>query len=316
MAKSRWKCTENFIKRVCCAITAMIESNPTFQELKGLFATASTLPQLPGAALRLIQLLDDENASGSEVERIIIGDPALTTAVIRAASSALYGGHAEITTVRGAITRLGFRSVQAVAVSLGVQSLMANASPGSSFDRARFAKHSLFVGFLARYLYACRFAKEPFKSRWSRDEVFAAGVLHDLGVGLLASVDMSSFERVARVATTNQIDFQTAFFKVFNGSVEELAATACETWGLPTIFTEVISHFEEPWAWKDEEIALSCVNYANFLANENGHAIEGWRAVRPLDDRVHELVSIPEDDIPGVVMLVARHTAAYSPAAA
>ncbi|MBS1716252.1 MAG: HDOD domain-containing protein [Armatimonadetes bacterium] len=292
-----------------------LHSGPTktYQQLAGLFATASTLPQLPGAAIRLIQLLDDDNATGAEVERIIIGDPALTAAVLRAASSALYGGSGDITTVRGAVTRLGFRSVQAVAVSLGVQALMANTAAGSSFDRSRFAKHSLFVGFFARYLYACKFAKEPFQSKWGRDEVFAAGVLHDLGVGLLASVDLATFERVADFSKNEQIPFQDAFFTIYEKPITELAGFACETWGLPPMFREFILNYEKPFETQ-EAIAYSCVNFADEIANLNDHALEGWRVERIGNEPVAELVGLPEEDVPEIVMLVSRHTAAYVPA--
>lgn len=121
--------------------------------------------------MKLIQALEGSEVNVSEVERIITGDPALTAAVLRAASSALYGGMDGVTTVRGAIIRLGQQSVQAVAVSLGVQALMGKTGASSLFDRTRFARHSIFVGFLARYLFACRFNREAFKCKWSKDEI-------------------------------------------------------------------------------------------------------------------------------------------------
>lgn len=293
----------------------MSEANG-FEELKYLFSTASTLPQLPGAALRLIQILDDEEVNSSEVERIIMGDPALTAAVIRAASSAIYGASDEgTTTVRGAITRLGHRAVQSVAVSLGVQALMGQTGASSSFDRTRFARHSLFVGFLSRYLYACRAHKEPFKSKWSRDEIFAAGVLHDLALGLLARVDPATFEKVAHIAKKTNLHYETAFHALFHADLIELGVLACKTWGLPPLFSDVLEQFAHPSQSEHEKIALSCVAYANRLADENNYGLEAWPTPNLLTEEDIDEVILPEEDVPGVVMLVARHTAAYVPLA-
>lgn len=286
-----------------------------FSNLEQLFTQANTLPQLPGAALRLIQILEHDDVSSGEVERIIIGDPALTVAVIRAASSALYGGE-ECSTIRGAIMRLGHRAVQSVAVSLGVQALMGEGQNKSQFDRNRFARHSIFVGFLARYLYACRHQREPFKSKWSRDEIFAAGVLHDLGPGLLARVSPTDFDKVFLIAKKGNMSFHTAFEAIFGGSINHLAVLAAQTWKLPPLFEEILGHFENPDSMPDEFIALACIGYANCLAEEQNFGFFPWRVSPVLGETVLETVGLAEEDIPAVVTLVSRHTAAYVPTSA
>lgn len=282
--------------------------------LEQLFSQASTLPQLPGAALRLIQILEHDDVSSAEVERIIIGDPALTAAVIRAASSALYGGE-DCSTIRGAIMRLGHRAVQSVAVSLGVQALMGEGQNKSAFDRTRFARHSIFVGFLARYLYACRHQRDPFRSKWSRDEIFAAGVLHDLGSGLLARVSPADYDKVFEVAKKGQLSFNTAFEAVYGDSINKLAVLAAETWRLPPLFADILGHYENPASKEDEFIALSCVNYANYLAEEQSFGLFAWRVTPVVEENILTEVGLTEEDIPAVVTLVSRHTAAYVPSA-
>lgn len=284
-----------------------------FHQLQNLFANANSLPQLPGASLRLIQILDDEDVSSTEVERVIMGDPALTVAVIRAASSVIYGGQDEgTTTVRGAINKLGHKSIQSVAVSLGVQSLLGATGSCTSFDRIRFARHSIFVGFLARYIYACRAHRAPFNSRWSRDEIFAAGVLHDMGVGLLARVDASAYERIFRVAKRCECGFQSAFKSIYGSPITELSAIACKTWKLPSLFQEIIANFEEPLD-HSEKVSLSCVHYANELADENSHGLVPWHIELPVDEEILAEVGLPTADVPGIVMLISQHTAAYVP---
>jgi HD-like signal output (HDOD) protein len=285
-----------------------------YKDLEALFKSETSLPQLPGAAMRLIQILDDEEVCSTEVERVIMGDPALTAAVIRSASAAVYGGYEDsISTVRGAIARLGHRAVQSVAVSLGVQALMGQSGGSSSFDRNRFAKHSIFVGFLARYIYACRFNRENFKSRWSRDEIFAAGVLHDLALGLLSRVDPSAYDRVFQVAKKASIHMNKAFQSIYREDIGQLGVLACQTWNLPPMFAEVIGHYESPLNHASERISLACVQYSAYLADQHNFGIEPWKLPASMDEELLADVGLPEDDVPNVVMLVARHTAAYVP---
>lgn len=284
-----------------------------FKEFSVLFSQAGSLPQLPGAAMRLIQVLDQEDVQASEVERIVLGDPALTGAVIKAASSALFGGtDGPTTTVRGAITRLGLQAVQAVAVSLGVQALLGKSGGSSCFDKVRFARHSIFVGFLSRYLYACRVQRNPFVSQWSRDELFAVGVLHELGIGLLARVDPPAFERVFHSAKKHGIDLHIAFNQIYGEPISKLSVIACDTWKLPPIFSNVLSCYEAPESHQ-ECVALSCVNYADYLAQVNGYGLAPWPVGTVAQQSVVDEVGLPEKEIPGVVMLVARHTGAYVP---
>lgn len=265
--------------------------------------------------MRLIQALEGSQVNIAEIERIITGDPALTAAVIRAASSAVYGGIDAVTTVRGAILRLGQQSVQAVAVSLGVQALMGKSGASALFDRTRFARHSIFVGFLARYLYACRHNREAFKCKWTKDEIFAAGILHELGFGLLARVEPQAYDSVFERAKGGQESLHSAFRKVYGGSMHKLSAIASRTWGLPALFTETLDGFDNPMEHGEDGIALACLNYADYLAEANHFGMARWDAPENCPLGVESEVGLPEDDLPGVIMLVSRHTGAYVPLA-
>ncbi|MBI1756491.1 MAG: HDOD domain-containing protein [Fimbriimonas ginsengisoli] len=286
--------------------------NRSRSDLVDRFGSATTLPQLPAAALRLIHCLGDEDASGASIERIILGDPGLTAAMLRAASSAMFGGAGDrATTVRGAIARLGYRSIQAVAVSLAVQTLMSGTRSAPNFNRRRFAGHSIFVGFLGRYLFACRQNSKPFESAWNRDELFASGVLHDLGVGLLAQMEPDTYERVHQVASRRGCSIDRAFQDIYELPLGVLASNSAKAWGLPHIFTEVLTWRHCPLEHPSEAVSLSCLAYADYLAETNGHGLGDWDNKFEFDPGAAELVALPDDEEPGVVTLVARHTAAY-----
>ena len=65
-----------------------------------------TLPQLPATVLRLIEVLDLDEVSAVQIERIVISDPMLCMRLVRLASNQMSSGE-KLTSVRAAILRLG-----------------------------------------------------------------------------------------------------------------------------------------------------------------------------------------------------------------
>ena len=94
-------------------------SEADFERLELLFKRASSLPELPGSALRLIHAIDTGAASAIDLERIIASDPGLSANLLRISNSREPGMDAPgVSTIRAAIMRLGQRSVRTLAVSL------------------------------------------------------------------------------------------------------------------------------------------------------------------------------------------------------
>src|SRR2546429_7129680 len=60
-------------------------------ESNDLIADVVQLPVRPGAAMRLLWMLDDTQASASDLGRLIESDPALSTQVLGLANTPFYG---------------------------------------------------------------------------------------------------------------------------------------------------------------------------------------------------------------------------------
>jgi len=289
-----------------------------FKDLRNRFSHAENLPDLPTAAVRLCEMIDQGNATTALLERVILGDPALTAALLRQASSAHFGGKPrDIGTVRGAIMLLGERAIRSMAVSLWVHSLMTDAADKSSFDVKRYARHSAFVGFTARYLESCRQRQGTPSCEWSPDEIFAAGLLHDLGVGLLAVSLPELYDKLALEASMRNWTMERIFTSKANASLTALGAEAARAWNLPAVFSWVPEHFADPMAAEKEVPALCCLRYADFLANSNGYSLEeGELKLEPLDPKIISALGLPAEEFDGVVDLIASHVAAYTQVAA
>src|SRR5215831_16554316 len=67
------------------------------QASNDLIADVVQLPVRPGAAMRLLWMLDDTQASAADLGRLIDSDPELSTQVVRLANAPFYGLSGRVT---------------------------------------------------------------------------------------------------------------------------------------------------------------------------------------------------------------------------
>ena len=90
------------------------------KDIYSKIACHSNLPTPPGIALKLIDLVNDDESSISDLVDIVKNDPALSTRVIKTVNSPLFCLQRKVTTLNHAVTLLGFHAVQAIALSFSL----------------------------------------------------------------------------------------------------------------------------------------------------------------------------------------------------
>lgn len=127
-------------------------------------------------SLRIKEAIDDPDCSVDAASKIVMNEPLLAARVVAIANSAVYSRMGnDVTSVKAAIARLGFRTLRSVVASLIVRQLA-----GTSKDPAMRAmvnklwEHSAQVAALAQVL-ARRITKlDP-------DTAMFAGIVHEVG---------------------------------------------------------------------------------------------------------------------------------------
>jgi HD-like signal output (HDOD) protein len=272
-------------------------STADYDRLELLCRRVSTLPVLPTSALQLVKTIDSGEPSAGDLERIIVSDTSLATEFLRLASCSQLGSStAQYATIKGAIMRMGQRTVRAIATSMLLKDLVRNEAVSGSFDKRAFAKHSLCVGILARFLYARKQKQEQFETRWTADEIFAAGLLSGLSYLLLARIAPDVYNRIYNFAQRVEKPIDVAFQMAYKVPPNGLGAAAAETWNLPEIFATTLKHVHAPWDYWDEYIPLCCLNYANCLASSFGLGIETWAVVPEVEPQVEYEVGLSPEE--------------------
>jgi putative nucleotidyltransferase with HDIG domain len=132
------------------------------------------LPTLPEVALRVRDVVDDENASANQIADIIAQDAALSARLIQVANSPLYRGRQEIDRLSMVVSRLGNKLVRNLVTSQ-VMKQMFQATNDLVDQRLRQVwEHSVQVAAIARALAGNVPGVQP-------DQAMLAGLLHDIG---------------------------------------------------------------------------------------------------------------------------------------
>jgi len=154
-----------------------MESEDVFvnELLQDLESGQLQLPTLPEVALRVREVVDDENANAGEIAGIIAQDVALSARLIQVANSPLYRGRQEIDRLSMVIARLGNKLVRNLVTSQ-VMKQMFQATNDVIDQRLRAVwEHSVQVAAIARALAGQCPGVMP-------DQAMLAGLLHDIGI--------------------------------------------------------------------------------------------------------------------------------------
>ena len=132
------------------------------------------LPTLPEVALRVREVVDDENANAGQIAEIIAQDAALSARLIQVGNSPLYRGRQEIDRLPMVIARLGNKLVRNLVTSQ-VMKQMFQATNDIIDQRLRAVwEHSVQVAAIARALAGQCPGVLP-------DQAMLAGLIHDIG---------------------------------------------------------------------------------------------------------------------------------------
>ena len=165
---------------------------PARERVELILSQLDKLPTLSTVAVRLLALTTSDDSSAGEVIQVIESDASLTTAILRLGRRADAGAGSEVTTVKQAVTLLGFNAVRNAVLSLQLYETLGAAS---NDDRTMATRRGLWQHSLA-VACASEMVAEQSNGAVSLGDAFVAGLLHDIGKIALEATLPKSYARV------------------------------------------------------------------------------------------------------------------------
>jgi HD-like signal output (HDOD) protein len=190
---------------------------------------AVVIPPAPTAALRVRALVATDDVNVRAVADALAVDPGLATGVLRVANSAYFQRSGEVSSLLQAVTRLGFKEIAQLSLTLGVGRAFMGGGP-FAHERALLWRKSLVTALLGKTLAQAR--------RLDVEECFVSGLFWSIGsiVGML-SLEVLLKERPDIPAQTWA--WWMRLIDIFAG---DLGREAAERWELPSLIASVAAH--------------------------------------------------------------------------
>ncbi len=133
-----------------------------------------SLPSLPAAAFRIVELASDPSTGMREVADAVSMDPALSAKIMRMANSSLYARQRSCDTFQQALVRLGLNATLSLSLTFSLVNAMRE-EKGAGLDYELVWKRSLIAGTAARVVGMHFGIKDV-------EDLFLAGLLQDIGM--------------------------------------------------------------------------------------------------------------------------------------
>ncbi len=192
------------------------------------------LPTIAPIALRVIEMVDDEDMTIQQLAELIGTDPGLAASLLRLANSAAYSRGQPVVDLGRAAMLLGLRTLKMVTLGF---SLIDGSKAAGSIDGTLVWRRSLATAVLSRQL-------APIVGPELSEDAFTAGLLSN--VGKTALLDVPAFvEVIDRTGPWLTPDEERA---TIGFSSDELTARILDGWDLPAVLSEAIwaRHPEAP----------------------------------------------------------------------
>ncbi|MEM6930938.1 MAG: HDOD domain-containing protein [Myxococcota bacterium] len=204
-------------------------------ELNDCLDRVDRLGVFPAAATEILELSRRPDATLDQLETAVELDPVLAGRILKVANSPLYARQIRIGELRRALQMLGFTGTRDIAIALAIGSVGRDAGP----EGEMLWRHGLSTG------WACRvFARNA--RGVSGDAMFVAGLLHDLGIQLLLTLEPEGTTELIRTYGIESPSYVDAERHYFGFDHAELAGECLRRWKLPLDAVELVERHHDP----------------------------------------------------------------------
>jgi putative nucleotidyltransferase with HDIG domain len=232
------------------------------QQLKRITMEVEAFPGMPATAAKLIPLLDNPDSTPSEVENIVKYDPGLTANILKLTNSAYFGIPTKVSSIKQAVILLGWKRLMQVVTTICMSPLMKKAVPGYDLRSGELWQHSIAVSVAAELL--VKALKIP-----DADEVFTAGLLHDVGKLILGSFVKQDLEQIQAMVTKG-ISFDVAESMVLGTNHAEVGGQILHKWSFPAELVNAVQWHHDPESCENTCILSDIVHVANTVGLMTG----------------------------------------------
>ncbi|MEE9386585.1 MAG: HDOD domain-containing protein [Nannocystaceae bacterium] len=259
----------------------------------------SDLPTLPNTLMEILKIANEPTASLAEIEAVVKKDQSLTARVLQVANSAFYGSRT-LGSLGQSMKMLGLRQIQNVAASMAVAPQF-DTKGSELIDGVQLWSHALACAGWCQHL-----AKEL--KVFQTDHLFTAGLMHDIGITVLARLALEREDEVLRAVRDQELSLVETEEQILGINHARLGALLCAKWQLPPHLTRLIAahhNIELP-----EETDAQILILADHLTERLAMGEFSWTKPGSIPDGLLDALRISPERLEEIVETTTPHVEA------
>lgn len=209
-------------------------------------ASIGDIATLPEVTIKIIQIVEDPKSTARDLHDVIKNDPALSVKVLKVVNSAFYGLPGQVASVDRAIILLGLSAVKNIAIAASIARLFQGKRISAQFSAADLWRHSVAVAVAARGI--AKASPHPAM----HDEIFVAGLIHDIGTLVERQAFPDEFAEVIRRCSDADQDFLACEREVIGADHQSFGIGLTTKWKFPRHLRAAVGYHHTPDATSPE----------------------------------------------------------------
>lgn len=197
---------------------------------------------LPEVTIRIIEIVEDPKSTARDLHEVIKQDPALSVKVLKVVNSAFYGLPGQVASVDRAIILLGLSAVKNLAIAASIARLFKGSRISEHFTASDLWRHSVAVAVAARDI------ADASPHPVMRDEIFVAGMIHDIGLMIERQAHPDRFAEVINRYMAGEGDFMECERQVIGADHQAFGVGITTKWKFPRHLRAAVGFHHNPEA--------------------------------------------------------------------
>jgi HD-like signal output (HDOD) protein len=218
-----------------------------------------SLPHFPENVMILLSMTKDPKSQVNTLAKKISADPTLTADLLRLVNSAYFMLPRRVIDILEAVKLIGLKGLQNLLLSYGTQKVL-----GQTYRHMR----SLWDHSYQTALYAYLLARSLKRSYSLLDDVYVTGILHDLGLIVVAYLHPSLQKKIRDFCNEKNIPLKVLEDFSYGLNHADTGGLIAAKWNFPDQLVEGIKYHHEPLnAPLRHKDVVFCVYLANMMSN-------------------------------------------------
>jgi putative nucleotidyltransferase with HDIG domain len=233
-------------------------------DLRQLIGGLGTLPSAPRSFAAITEALGEAEVCLDTVAAVIEQDPGCAAKLLQLVNSAFFGLPRSVTQVRQAVAYLGVSRVRDVVLAAEITASFGCSAPGLAGIAETVNSHSVAVATVARQHADAAHAHDA----------FIAGILHDVGRLVLATVAPEQYAPIERARRAGA-DLTAVETELLGAGHAEVGAYLLRLWGLPFGLIDAVARHHDVLTDDEDNPLVTAVAAADALVEQDSASQAG-----------------------------------------